>query len=570
LIWWVTSPARALNERALLADLQDRTEWLGAVTWQLEQLQIVAEFTIQVGETEVACRLAYPEFFPDAPPSLTPKEEVRLSGHQWGRGGELCLEYRADNWDPSITGMMMVESAFRLLSGEAPPDAPLVESAHRTTVGQRLRGSSFRFYVDGRSGPALRGLTPGTNYEAAVDEIRNGETWIGCLGRIGSKDEPIFAADKKVPVAHSSYEARIVRLLDDAKLPPALKAESLTAFADAHGLTDWFTGVADKGFGFLLITNGRDHCLVNFYTGTKLTVIESKTVEAPSEAPRLSDAHDSLSDKHVAIVGCGSVGSKIAVSLARSGGAHFLLVDPDLFFAGNVVRNELDLRSVGVSKSSALKQRVLEINPTAEVIASGILLGGQESAESTRHVMSLLGKCDAIIDATADPRVFNLCAAVAKSERKALLWGEVFGGGIGGLVAMSRPEIDPPPLAARNQIASWYANQGVEWDFRATSDYEVSREDEAPMVASDAEVSLIAAHLTRFALDVLTRPGNSIFPQAAYVVGFAPGYIFDVPFEAHPITYEAEGAWGPTVEANAAEDVATLLQQLVPKESNAA
>lgn len=570
MIWWATSPARALNERALLADLHDRSEWLGEVTWQLDKLQFVAEFTMQVGETEVACRLAYPEFFPDAPPSLTPKEDVRLSGHQWGRGGELCLEYRADNWDPSITGAMMVESAFRLLNGEAPPDAPPVESAHRTTLGQRLRGSSFRFYVDGPSGAALQALTPGASFEGTVDEIRNGETWIGSVSRIGPKDEPAFTAAKKVPVGHSSHEARVVRLPDDAKLPPSLNAETLTAFADAHGFADWFAGVAEKGFGFLLITNGRDHRLVNFYTGTKLTVIESKNVEAPPEKARLAVEHESLADKHIAIVGCGSVGSKIAVSLARSGGAHFLLVDPDVFFAGNIVRNELDLRSVGVSKSSALKQRVLEIDPMAEVITSSILLGGQESAESTRNVMSLMGKCDAIIDATADPRVFNLCAAVAKSERKTLIWGEVFGGGIGGLVAMSRPEIDPPPLAARNQIASWYANKGVEWDFGVVSDYEVNREDEAPMVASDAEVSLIAAHLTRFALDALTRPGNSIFPQAAYVVGFAPGYIFDVPFETHPITYAAEGVWGPTVEVNAAEDVVTLLQQLAPKESNAA
>lgn len=531
---------------------------------------MVAEFTMHIGETAFACQLAYPEFFPDAPPSLTPKEDVRLSDHQWGRGGELCLEYRADNWDPSITGAMMVESAYRLLSSEVPPDAPPVESAHRTTLGQRLRGSPFRFFVDILAGDALRNLNHGETYEGSVAEIRNGETWICTVSRIGCKDEPHFTAAQNIPVGHNHYDARILRVADGVKLPPAFRASSIMAFAEEYGLAEWLKATLKKGFGFLLITNGLDHRLVNVYEGTKLAIIESKTVEAPADAPRLSSEHDYLAEKHIAIVGCGSVGSKVAVSLARSGGAHFLLVDPDLFFAGNVVRNELDLRSIAVSKSHALKQRVQEVRPTAEVLTSTIILGGQESAASTRNIMSLLQNCDVIVDATADPRVFNLCAAVAKNERKPLLWGEVFGGGIGGLVAMARPDIDPPPLTARNQIASWYANKGVDWDFGTARDYEVSRDDQPPMVASDAEVSLIAAHMTRFALDVLTRPGSSIFPEAAYVLGFAPGYIFQVPFEAHPITYQAEGTWGPIVEDDAGENMLKLLQGMGPKKPDAA
>lgn len=553
----------------MLAELHDRSEWLDAPSWKFDQLQIVAEFTMHIGETTVACRLTYPEFFPDTPPSLTPVEDVRLSDHQWGRGGELCLEFRADNWDPSITGAMMVESAYRLLSGEAPPDAPPVESAHRTTIGQRLRANTFRFYVEHETGAALRELEAGTTYEGRVAEIRNGEAWIGTVSRIGSAEEPRFSAQKAIPVGHSIYDAQIVRLSEGVKLPPTLKATTVMAFAEEHGLAEWLTAATEKGFGFLVITNGWDHRLVNVFSNTKLVVIESKTVEAPADAARLLPEHDNLGGKHIGIIGCGSVGSKVAVSLARSGGAHFLLVDPDLFFPGNVVRNELDLRSVGASKSDAVKQRILEIKPTAEVLTSMIILGGQESAESTRRVLSLLQSCDLIVDVTADSRVFNLCAVVAKNERKPLVWGEVFGGGIGGLVAMARPDIDPPPLAARNQIASWYANKGVEWDFGTARDYEISREDRPPMVASDAEVSLVAAHLTRFALDVLIRPGASIFPHAAYVLGFAPGYIFDVPFEAHPITYQAEGAWGPTVEEGAPENILTLLREMAPKDSDA-
>ena len=66
--------------------------------------------------------------------------------------------------------------------------------------------------------------------------------------------------------------------------------------------------------------------------------------------------------------------------------------------------------------------------------------------------MSALRACDVIIDAAADAHCFNFCAAVAKESLKPLVWGEVFAGGIGGLVARVRSGHEPEPQAARNQI----------------------------------------------------------------------------------------------------------------------
>ncbi len=56
------------------------------------------------------------------------------------------------------------------------------------------------------------------------------------------------------------------------------------------------------------------------------------------------------------------VGSKVAVQLARSGVRSFVLVDGDVLSAGNLVRNELDWRSVGVHKAPALGARIQEVN----------------------------------------------------------------------------------------------------------------------------------------------------------------------------------------------------------------
>jgi hypothetical protein len=68
--------------------------------------------------------------------------------------GNSCLEYRADNWDPSVTGAMMMASTYRLLAGERPAadERALVLSAQHTSLGQELRNVACRFLLT----PALR------------------------------------------------------------------------------------------------------------------------------------------------------------------------------------------------------------------------------------------------------------------------------------------------------------------------------------------------------------------------------------------------------------------------------
>ena len=54
------------------------------------------------------------------------------------------------------------------------------------------------------------------------------------------------------------------------------------------------------------------------------------TLQSPFEANRSGADLDDLKDKKVGVVGLGSLGSKIAVSLARSGVRQFELVDGDV------------------------------------------------------------------------------------------------------------------------------------------------------------------------------------------------------------------------------------------------
>lgn len=77
-----------------------------------------------------------------------------------------------------------------------------------------------------------------------------------------------------------------------------------------------------------------------------------------------------LSQKRVIIFGVGGVGSWCAESLVRTGLCHLTIVDFDRVEASNVNRQLMATTStLGQPKVEALRRRLLDINPDAEVTA---------------------------------------------------------------------------------------------------------------------------------------------------------------------------------------------------------
>lgn len=79
---------------------------------------------------------------------------------------------------------------------------------------------------------------------------------------------------------------------------------------------------------------------------------------------------DIMLRKGVVIIGCGSVGSLVALELARAGVGRFFLIDMDIFSYHNICRHQCGILDVGKYKTSALRERILQINPTAEIHVS--------------------------------------------------------------------------------------------------------------------------------------------------------------------------------------------------------
>src|SRR6266566_3384248 len=122
MMWWIKNPDRLKREVVAIDTLRERETWLLAATARLirDGLQLWFDFDVVVNEETFPLTLKYPTYFPETPPIVMPRDGRRLSEHQYGDGGELCLEYRPDNWDPTVTGAMMIESNYRLLSRERP------------------------------------------------------------------------------------------------------------------------------------------------------------------------------------------------------------------------------------------------------------------------------------------------------------------------------------------------------------------------------------------------------------------------------------------------------------------
>jgi molybdopterin/thiamine biosynthesis adenylyltransferase len=563
LIWWLDQPSRADQERIDVAELQERSPWLTGLTFCLNGLQLVADFTLTVSGETIDLRIAYPDFFPNVPAAIRPKKPDRLSGHQWGAGGELCLEYRADNWSPEITGAMMIESAYRLLSGEVAENAPPLPSAHRMSLGQEVRASKSRFLLTDAALEQLAAISPDTPADIKFVDFLFDRTWFAQpteLSRDGASfwSEPAIYSDD-VPLVRSG---KVLRLRTDQPLPHDLTLERLRGLVSGTSLEGWpDEGVADTWVSVVLVKDETAR-LFMLLPNDKFG-LAYRTIRIPQIASRLPSNHVELTEKQVAIVGCGSIGSKVAVSLARSGVRKFLLIDADLFYPGNVVRNELDLRAVGANKASAVGRAITSVQSAAEVTVRNISLGGQEASESTSLTIRRLASCDLIVDATADPTAFALCALVSRSERRPMAWAQVYAGGVGGMVARARPDLDPPPVDVRAQIENWYAARGVPWLENEGIDYDLLPADQPPMIADDADVSVIAAHLTRLVIDTLVRPTTSAFPCSAYCIGLSKSWIFDAPFDTWPIQYTPGGTWGAVSEENAVERLKDFVAHLM-------
>jgi sulfur carrier protein ThiS adenylyltransferase len=99
-----------------------------------------------------------------------------------------------------------------------------------------------------------------------------------------------------------------------------------------------------------------------------------------------------LREKIVGIAGAGGLGSNCAVALARVGIGKLILADFDVIVQSNLNRQYFFHDQIGQSKVEALKNNILRIHPTTNVVIHKIKL-------TPGNIPEIFAECDAIVEA---------------------------------------------------------------------------------------------------------------------------------------------------------------------------
>lgn len=565
-------PKRMALEKRLLEEFASNNAWFRLEGWGMTKGGDVAvAFELQLPVRAFEGELVYPEYFPDVPAFIRPRKHgERWSGHQFGGSGVLCLERGPDNWHPGVTGVELIESAYRLLGTEVlrevVPEFPAVTSRHTETLGQRIRSKKFRFIVTRGFLNALGAIPTGESTALKTWTTNLGTSWVTVVTAVGGEGG---ARVTDVPDA--------VALDASKRTGWLLQVEAASAFGAVPDIASLRARLGDtwpwpendtEGLKLLVLRDVQGALRAFMVIGSAEPVIaECEVLDFSSDQPaRLPDAVAKLSGLTAAIVGLGSVGSKIAVSLARTGVKRFVLFDDDVLTPQNLVRNELDWRDVGFAKVEAVAQAIRRVAPdVALILPMHFGVATQENPQVAAIVAEGLAICNLVVDATANENAFVTLAAICKRNRIPLVWGEVFAGGTGALMARSRPGLDADALAVRGHI------HGVLGTFEPMPDQKARRYgleiEEQVLVAGDAEVSALAASMTQFALDAVGAGATSEYPVAAYLLGYKKYWVFEQPF--HTIPIDCVGALRPEVpeepltaeEASSIADLASAMER---------
>lgn len=113
---------------------------------------------------------------------------------------------------------------------------------------------------------------------------------------------------------------------------------------------------------------------------TKLLITKRTIMEQYSRTINLigQNAFDKIFNKSVMIIGIGGVGGYVCEALARAGVSNFILIDNDTVSISNLNRQIIALNStIGQPKVEVMKNRILDINPNANVVTQQIFLTQQ-------------------------------------------------------------------------------------------------------------------------------------------------------------------------------------------------
>jgi hypothetical protein len=163
---------------------------------------------------------------------------------------------------------------------------------------------------------------------------------------------PVLPPSPGNPLSTNQVQKWLTLAVDPDRVAQVLKSWPRRVF-EAYVVFSQPRSEGISAFGVRFNSKGGRHPLLESSGWAPRPLVAQR--HAASHLRVRGGAANSLSKAHVAIIGCGSVGSRISEQLAQSGVGKLTLVDPDVFKAENIYRHVLGGECCGYGKASALK-----------------------------------------------------------------------------------------------------------------------------------------------------------------------------------------------------------------------
>lgn len=209
---------------------------------------------------------------------------------------------------------------------------------------------------------------------------------------------------------------------------------------------------------------------------------------------RVVELVGSMGERRVLVAGCGSVGSRIAEDLARSGVRHFVLVDPDEVSLPNMARSVYARADVGRAKVAVLAERLRGIAPETEVSTTRRFL-----REITPE--DILDGVDLVVLATDDMTEQATLAKAAYEKRIVQVAAAMYRKAAAGEVMIAVPEARTPCWACAVGTSALSTSE------RPDTNYGV----DGRLVAESglgASINLVTSVASLLAIGLLAGPGS--------------------------------------------------------------
>ncbi|WP_027399177.1 sulfur carrier protein ThiS adenylyltransferase ThiF [Anaerovorax odorimutans] len=131
---------------------------------------------------------------------------------------------------------------------------------------------------------------------------------------------------------------------------------------------------------------------------------EKEELSAMLFARHTPKIHEKIQNSRVAVAGLGGLGSHIAVSLARTGVGILHLIDFDVVEPSNLNRQQYMINHLGMYKTDALKEEILQINPFVKIITHNVQVNKSNIYELFKEDFII---CEAFDDPKAKATLVN-------------------------------------------------------------------------------------------------------------------------------------------------------------------